>query len=86
MDKQFQIMRDAVVRIDERTKSILDNQEKHTKALAAHEERDRQDFKDVHSRVSRVERKQNWMLGIGTAAFIGITALGAFLKGVFGIL
>lgn len=82
MDKE---MRDTVIRIDERTLAILDHQEKQTEALAAHEERDRQDFKSVHSRVSRLERKQNWILGIGTAAVLGATAAGAFFKGMFGV-
>lgn len=84
MDNELREMRDTVVRIDERTSAILDNQKKHSLALEAHEERDRQDFKSIHDRITGVEKKQNWMLGIGTAVFIGATALGAFLKGVIG--
>ena len=66
----------AVERIDERTTIILTNQEKI-------EDRVRDDFKDVHGRVSRVERKQNWMLGVGSAVVFVITTVAGVIMSPF---
>jgi hypothetical protein len=74
-------LRATVARIDERTASILNNQEKLGKALKSHEDQDHVDFKEVHDRITKVDRKQNWMLGVATAVvaiFIGT------VKGMFG--
>ncbi len=81
MDTELSEMKETMARIDERTAAILDHQEVQAKALSEHEERDRQDFKELHSRVSRVERKQNWMLGVATAV---VTASVVAFKYVFG--
>lgn len=73
--------RELLVRIDERVASLhgwMDD----------HEKRDRADFKEVHKRINRVERKQNWMLGVGsmTVFTIGImvSIVAGFIKGIFG--
>lgn len=73
--------RELLVRIDERVASLHDWAE-------THEQQDREDFKEVHSRINRVERKQNWMLGIGTTAVftvgIAVSIVAGFVKGMFG--
>ena len=71
MNTEMADMRAVVARIDERTETILGNMEDFKTALRDHEHRDRMDFKELHSRVTSVERKQNWMLGIGTAVAAG---------------
>lgn len=71
----------TTARTDERTEAILTHQEEQAKALEAHEERDRQDFKELHSRVSRVERKQNWMLGVASATVASVMAYFRFFSG-----
>ncbi len=68
-------------RIDERTVAIHDAQQDLTDAMRAHEDRNREDFGVVHSRVSRVEKKQSWMLGVGSTVMgIVIFASGMFAK------
>lgn len=73
--------RELLVRIDERTATLHDWME-------SHEERDREDFKEVHKRINRVERKQNWMLGIGSMTVftvgIAVSILVGFIRGIFG--
>lgn len=87
MDTELAKMQEAVARIDERTGHILDGQEVHTKALAAHEERDRQDFKEVHARISAVDKRvgalskiQSRLLGVGAAGLFVLTAVIAFFR------
>ena len=91
MDQGTAKLHEAVARIDERTGHILDGLEIHAKALAAHESRNREDFKEIHSRISDVDKRvsavsrtQNWMLGIGTAGVFVLTAVVAFFRGIFG--
>lgn len=48
--------RERLVRIDERTKTIVET-------LAKHIEQDRVDFKEVHSRINQVSSRQNLFLG-----------------------
>lgn len=74
----------GMARIDERTIAIHDNQEKLSKTFTLHEMEDRQDFKEVHTRITGVDKKQNWMLGVGTAAVFVLTLIGGFFKGIFG--
>lgn len=83
MDTNLAEMKEMMARIDERTETILDHQEKQNAALTKHMDQDREDFKEVHSRISRVERKQNWMLGVGSACMFVIGAVITILKGVF---
>lgn len=64
--------REMLVRIDERTLSIVQWQTKH-------EKQDRQDFKEVHKRINRVNTKQNIILTVGAA----IGAIGGWLGKVF---
>lgn len=83
METELAEMKECVARIDERTQVILDHQEKQVEALDAHEERDRQDFKEVHDRITGVEKKQQWIIGLGTAVIFTITIIGGFFKGFF---
>ena len=84
MDTDVADIKETMARIDERTIAILMNQEKLGDSLEGHEDRDRVDFKEVHHRISRVERKQNWMLGIGTSIAFAIIAIGGVAKAFFG--
>lgn len=71
----------GMARIDERTIAIHANQEKLARGLKSHEDQDHIDFKEVHDRITKVDRKQNWMLGAATvvvAFFVG------FVKMMFG--
>ncbi len=74
-------LKEGVARIDERTVSIHDNQEQLSAALRRHEAQDRTDFKEVHRRITRTDRKQSWMLGVATA--VVVIFVGA-VKGMFG--
>ena len=75
MDTQLADIKALVERIDERTETIHDWIEKH-------ELQDRDDFKEVHARVNKVERKQNWTLGvISMAGFAITTAIAWVFKG-----
>lgn len=73
MDKED---RACLVRIDERTATLVELFTKHVKE-------NREDFKDVHHRVNVIAAKQNWMMGLGTAcgALVGIVAV--WLKNTF---
>lgn len=68
--------RDRLIRIDQRTETLLDLFERHV-------EQDRTDFKEVHSRVNAVSAKQNWMLGVGTGLGLVVGVAGAWLKSTF---
>lgn len=81
MDTELGEMKETMARIDERTVTILTHQKAQAAALNAHEDRDRKDFKEVHARVSRIERKQNWMLGVATATVAGTMAFFRFFSG-----
>lgn len=73
--------RELLVRIDERVASLHE-------WMGDHEKRDREDFKEVHHRINRVERKQNWMLGVGSMTVftigIAVSVVVGFVKGMFG--
>lgn len=74
----------SVARVDERTIVILNHQKEHVENFINHEAEDRVDFKEVHTRITSVERKQNWMLGVGTAGIFVVTIVAGFFKGLFG--
>lgn len=75
MDTQLADIKSLVERIDERTETIHD-------WMIKHEMQDREDFKEVHGRVNRVERKQNWTLGVlSMAGFAITTAIAWVFKG-----
>ena len=76
MDTNLTHLTAMVERIDERTERIDDWIDKH-------EKQNRDDFKEVHSRVNRVERKQNWTLGVLSMAGFAITATIAWAKDFF---
>jgi len=76
MDSDIAEIHETLARIDERTSTILNNQEKI-------EVRVREDFKEVHHRVTKVERKQNWMLGVGSTVVFAITTVVGFLMAPF---
>ncbi len=76
-----------LVRIDERTKNTdLVVMRLHT-WMDNHEKRDREDFKEDRARISKVEKKQNWMLGIGSALSSTFILVGGIIvawgKGMF---
>jgi hypothetical protein len=77
-------LKSGLAAIDSRTQAIHDNQEKLNEAMIGHEERNRSDFKELHDRVTGVERKQNWMLGVGTTVVFVVTLIVGFFKGIFG--
>jgi hypothetical protein len=85
MDTETAGIREAVARIDERTETILGGMEEFKKALREHEDRDRMDFKELHHRVTSVERKQNWMLGIGTAVAFAAGSVLVWVRTTLGI-
>ena len=58
--------RELLVRIDERVGTTHDRMERLESWMEDHEERDREDFKEDRARLSKVEKKQNWMLGVGS--------------------
>lgn len=58
--------RELLVRIDERVGTTHDRMERLESWMDNHEERDREDFKEDRVRLSKLERKQNWMLGVGS--------------------
>ena len=84
MDTELSEIKQSIARIDERTTAILENQERQDDDLEAHAERDRQDFKEVHHRITNVEKKQQWIVGLGTAVIFGVTLLAGIIKGFFG--
>lgn len=84
MDTELGEIKESIARIDERTIAILENQDRNTQAIEAHEERDRADFKEVHGRINNVERRQNWFMGIGTGAITLTAAAWAVIKHAFG--
>jgi hypothetical protein len=49
--------------------------------LDSHEERDRQDFATLHSRVTRNEKKTSWIIGVGSGLTAVSAAVLAWLKG-----
>jgi len=77
-------LKEGLGRIDERTVAIHDAQENLADTLKAHEQDNRSDFRGVHLRVNKIEKKQSWMIGIGTAVVGMITAVGSFFTGLFG--
>ncbi len=84
MDTELAEMKECVARIDERTITILDHQEKQSEALVKHEDNDRADFKEVHERITKIEKKHQWFLGLGTAMIFTIALVGSFFRGIFG--
>lgn len=70
--------------IDAQCEAIRHSQDVLNDTFKTHEDRDREDFKEVHGRIAAVERRQNWMLGVGTAGLFLITLIGGFFKGMFG--
>jgi len=78
--QELRELKTLAARIDERTVAILKTQEQLNERFDKHEQEDREDFKEVHHRISRTERKVNWVLGIGTGIAFLIGALGTYLK------
>jgi hypothetical protein len=68
--------RDMLIRIDERTETLVDLFERHV-------EQDRMDFKEIHTRINHISAKQNWMLGVGTTVGVVVGIIGAWLKSTF---
>jgi len=83
LEKQLGDLNECIARIDERTSIILTHQERHAQSLVEHEARDREDFKDVYGKISHLEKKQNWLLGVGAAGAFVLTVVSGFFKGIF---
>jgi len=75
-------LKEGVGRIDERTVAIHDNQKRLGRAFVGHEAKDREDFKEVHTRITTVEKKQNWTLGVGSAIVFAITIAASYLGSI----
>ncbi len=78
---------ETLARIDERVGIILKRIDEQKAAFDKHVEQDREDFKEVHSRVSAsnermstIGRKQSWMLGLGTGLGLVMGVIGAWLR------
>lgn len=82
--KELSDLNASLGRIDERTIAIHDAQKDMADAFTSHENQNREDFKIVHSRVSRVEKKQSWMLGVGSAVMGIIVFASGVLTKLFG--
>lgn len=76
MDTDLAEFKALLERIDERTA----NTHEWTKT---HEAQDREDFKEVHSRFNRMERKQSWILGVGSASMLALGGLLTWAKDLF---
>lgn len=85
VEKDVQDLKAVVGRIDERTEFILEGQQKQSESLVLHEDHDRQDFKEVHHRINSLERKQNWIVGLGTAVVFFVSVGAAIVKTIFGL-
>ena len=70
--------------IGERTQAIRDGQDDLKNALITHEEQNRNEFATVHGRINKAEVKQSWIVGIGTAFFIGLAVFGDAVIKLFG--
>lgn len=75
---------ETVVRIDERTVAILANQHALAETFKDHEQQDHEEFQDVRSRITAIERKQGWILGVGSALVFVITLVSGFFKTFLG--
>ena len=73
MDADVAEIKAVLGRIDERTKRC-------DEWMRDHEDRNREDFKEVHHRVNAVAGKQNWILGVGSAVGVGFGVLLSWLK------
>ena len=68
--------RDCLVRIDERTKTLVDTMEKHL-------EQNREDFSTMHSRINKISARQQLILGIGTGVGTVLGLAIAWARGFF---
>lgn len=73
--EHFMDLKQCMARIEERTSAIHDSQEKVGMALIRHDEGNRRDFHRVDSRFIKVEKKQNWTMGVGSAIVFVITVV-----------
>ena len=82
--KHLSDLKEGLGRIDERTVAIHDAQKDLADAFKDHEKDNRTDFRGVHIRVNKIEKKQAWMIGIGTAITGMVATVGGFFTGIFG--
>ncbi len=82
--KHLSDLNESLGRIDERCVAIHDAQRDMADGMKDHEDRNREDFKIVHGRVSRVEKKQSWMLGIGSALMGVVVFASGLIAKIFG--
>lgn len=80
MDTYIAELKTEIVEVKTLVKGTNAHLESISKWLGEHETRDREDFKEVHTRVSRVERKQNWLLGVGSTCLAFGSAVLAWLR------
>ena len=82
--KELSDLNASLSRIDERTIAIHDAQKDLADTLKSHEDQNREDFTTVHGRVSRVEKKQSWILGVGSAVVGIVIFASGILTKIFG--
>lgn len=60
-------------RIDERTANMID-------AFTTHVGENREDIKEIHSRINRISAKTNWIIGAGSILGVILGGFGTWLK------
>ena len=77
--------KELLVRIDERTKGMDAKSDVLLARFDDHEKKDREDFREVYSRLNTLEKRQNWLFGVGSgiAFLFGIAA--AWIKTTFNL-
>lgn len=86
--EKFQILlselKAGVARIDERTKAMQKHQGEIADQILREEQHTEAEFKNVHDRITKVEKKQAWFLGIIAAGLFFITTFGDKIMLLFG--
>jgi hypothetical protein len=77
-------LKTGLAAINGKCDTIHASQEELKGTFHRHEDEDRADFKEVHARITGVEKRQNWMLGVGASGVFVVTLVGGFFKGLFG--
>lgn len=77
--------RELLIRIDERTSHIATRQDEILDRFESHELQDREDFRTVFERLNKVEKRQNWIMGVGSGLMVAGGLIGAWLKTKLGL-
>jgi hypothetical protein len=70
---------ESLARLETQSKATHDLVSNLSGALISHDRENHEDFGEIHKRVNSVERKQAWMLGVGTG-------IGALIGGIIMLL